>query len=131
MVFENTKSIKTISAVLTQGIKENEIISKNNGGKSSTIVEFWGIGDIFLTWTSGISRNFTFVKKLYRKSTSKSFKLSKMTVEGYTLYSIVKKEISKSKNLPVSKSICLVLNKDIEPRNIITNIFQLISKTTT
>lgn len=131
MVFENTKSINTISAVLTQGIKEIEIISKNNGGKSSTIVEFCGIGDIFLTCTSDLSRNFTFGKNLYRKNSSKSFKLSKLTVEGYTLYSIVKKEIIKNKNLPLFKSICLVLNKDIEPKNIITNTFELINKTTT
>ncbi|MGL5246490.1 MAG: NAD(P)H-dependent glycerol-3-phosphate dehydrogenase [Mycoplasmoidaceae bacterium] len=128
MVFENTKSINTISAVLTQGIKEIAIISKNNGGKPSTIVEFCGIGDIFLTCTSDLSRNFTFGKNLYKKNTNKSFKIGKITVEGYTLYEIVKKEIINNKNLPLFKSICLVLSKEIKPKNIITNTFELINK---
>ncbi|MGL5591156.1 MAG: NAD(P)H-dependent glycerol-3-phosphate dehydrogenase [Mycoplasmoidaceae bacterium] len=128
MVFANTKSINTISAILTQGIKEIAIISKNNGGKSATIIEFCGIGDIFLTCTSDLSRNFTFGKNLHKRITDKPFKTGKTTVEGYTLYQIVKKEIIKNNNLPLFKSICLVLSKEIEPKDIVTNTFELINK---
>ncbi|MGL5640523.1 MAG: NAD(P)H-dependent glycerol-3-phosphate dehydrogenase [Mycoplasmoidaceae bacterium] len=128
IVFANTKSINTISAVLTQGIKEIAIISKNNGGKPATIIEFCGIGDIFLTCTSDLSRNFTFGKNLNKKITDKPFKTGKITVEGYTLYQIVKKEILKNNNFPLFKSICLVLSKEIEPKNMVTNTFELINK---
>ncbi|MGL4617293.1 MAG: NAD(P)H-dependent glycerol-3-phosphate dehydrogenase, partial [Mycoplasmoidaceae bacterium] len=127
IVIESTKSINTISAILTQGIKEIEIISKKNGGKPSTIIEFCGIGDIFLTCTSDLSRNFTFGKSLYRKNIDKSVKNGKTTIEGYTLYEIVKKEIINNGNLPFFKSICLVLSKQIKPKDIITKTFELIN----
>ena len=46
---ESSKTKNTKRAVITQGTKENVIISKNNGGKSSTNDEICAICDISLT----------------------------------------------------------------------------------
>uniref|UniRef100_A0A8C5GQH8 Glycerol-3-phosphate dehydrogenase (NAD(+)) n=1 Tax=Gouania willdenowi TaxID=441366 RepID=A0A8C5GQH8_GOUWI len=86
---ENHSSINTISAILTQGIKEIKEIILLKGGQELTILNLSGIGDMFLTCTSKQSRNFSFGKNLYRKN----FKIIKQTqlttIEGYTVYPII------------------------------------------
>uniref|UniRef100_A0A8C5GQR7 Glycerol-3-phosphate dehydrogenase (NAD(+)) n=1 Tax=Gouania willdenowi TaxID=441366 RepID=A0A8C5GQR7_GOUWI len=109
---ENHSSINTISAILTQGIKEIKEIILLKGGQELTILNLSGIGDMFLTCTSKQSRNFSFGKNLYRKN----FKIIKQTqlttIEGYTVYPIVA-SIIKDNNLiaPILESICEVLSQ--------------------
>uniref|UniRef100_A0A8C5GR53 glycerol-3-phosphate dehydrogenase (NAD(+)) n=1 Tax=Gouania willdenowi TaxID=441366 RepID=A0A8C5GR53_GOUWI len=124
---ENHSSINTISAILTQGIKEIKEIILLKGGQELTILNLSGIGDMFLTCTSKQSRNFSFGKNLYRKN----FKIIKQTqlttIEGYTVYPIVA-SIIKDNNLiaPILESICEVLSQSLSPKDFVkTVIFKI------
>ncbi|WP_412032490.1 NAD(P)H-dependent glycerol-3-phosphate dehydrogenase [Malacoplasma muris] len=113
---ENHNSINTISALLTQGVNEMQLIAKHMGAKDKTILQFCGIGDIFLTCTSNKSRNFTFGKQIFKNGLDKVLKENKATVEGYKVYPIVKKIINQKKlDVPVFKLIIKVLDKKLEP----------------
>uniref|UniRef100_A0A8C5GQW8 Glycerol-3-phosphate dehydrogenase (NAD(+)) n=1 Tax=Gouania willdenowi TaxID=441366 RepID=A0A8C5GQW8_GOUWI len=88
---ENHSSINTISAILTQGIKEIKEIILLKGGQELTILNLSGIGDMFLTCTSKQSRNFSFGKNLYReKMTSLNltpkYILGKNSIEHLTFF---------------------------------------------
>ena len=50
----------TIAALITLGCKEMSLISKKLGGKSETLFELSGIGDLMLTCFSPMSRNYRF-----------------------------------------------------------------------
>lgn len=117
---ENHNSINTISAMLTEGVMEMEIIAKKMGAKSKTILQFCGIGDIFLTCTSDKSRNFTFGKEIFRNGLQKTLDINKNTVEGYKVYKIVD-DIIKKFNLdtPVFKLIIKVLDGKLLPSNFV------------
>lgn len=113
---ENHNSINTISALLTQGINEMQLIAINMGSKKETILQFCGIGDIFLTCTSEKSRNFTFGKNIFKYGVDQVLKDNTNTVEGYKVYPIVQKIISQKKlDVPIFKLIIQVLNKTIKP----------------
>ncbi len=125
--YEGRNSINTIASIFAQGVKEINIISVLNGGEESTILEYCGIGDILLTCTSKDSRNFSYGRSLYKKNSKKTLDLKKETVEGYTLFTVVQKDIMKNKNLIVFKSICEILSGEKLPKKFVTNYFNLIN----
>lgn len=117
---ENHNSINTISAMLTEGIMEMQVIAKKMGSKSKTILQFCGIGDIFLTCTSDKSRNFTFGKEIFRNGLQKTIKNNKTTVEGYKVYKIVSQILNKYKlDTPVFKLIIKVLDGKLAPQDFV------------
>ncbi len=124
---ENHNSINTVSALLTTGINEiKEIISLQNG-EQKTILDYCGIGDIFLTCTSDKSRNFSFGKQLYKHGLNKSLIMNSNTVEGYTVSKVVEKIIEKkSDKFPILNSICMVLSNKLKPRDFVNYSIELI-----
>ncbi|MGL4647397.1 MAG: NAD(P)H-dependent glycerol-3-phosphate dehydrogenase [Mycoplasmoidaceae bacterium] len=136
IAWEENKSPNTIASIFAQGVKEISKIAVAKGGKPETILEYCGIGDIYLTCTSSKSRNFTYGKNFYRVSlnTDKKTKirqakklLSDITVEGLTLYKIVNQDIIKRNDLPAFKAICNVLSGYVEPKNLISAFFELLN----
>lgn len=117
---ENHNSINTISAMLTEGVMEMQIIAKKMGSKSKTILQFCGIGDIFLTCTSDKSRNFSFGKEIFRNGLEVTLKNNKNTVEGYKVYKIVSQIIRKyNLDTPVFKLIIKVLDGKLQPKDFV------------
>ena len=127
---ENHNSINTVSALLTQGINEMQTIAKHMGAKYDTILQFCGIGDIFLTCTSDKSRNFTFGKKIFNEGVENVVKNNNTTVEGYKVYPIIQKIIlEKNIDVPIFKLIIQVLNQTIKPQNFVDLALEMILQT--
>lgn len=117
---ENHNSINTISAMLAEGVMEMQLIAKKMGAKSKTILQFCGIGDIFLTCTSDKSRNFTFGKQIFKDGLSETLKDNDKTVEGYKVYKIVDQIIKKyDLDTPVFKLIIKVLDGKLSPKEFV------------
>lgn len=114
---ENHNSINTISALLTVGVNEMQLIAKVMGAKEKTILQYCGIGDIFLTCTCDKSRNFSFGKQVYKNGIYKSLEQNKSTVEGYKVYPTVNELIKNNKiKAPLFTLICKVLSGDLSAK---------------
>jgi len=57
----------------------------------STVLQYCGIGDLFLTCSSEKSRNFTFGQKIAEFGFKKAYKMNEMTIEGYSAFLDFKK----------------------------------------
>lgn len=124
---ENHNSINTVSALLTTGINEISEIIKLKGGDSGTVLNYCGIGDIFLTCTSNKSRNFTFGKQLYKQGLEKTIIFNSSTVEGYTVSDIVIEIIKgKESDFPILNSICNVIHGKIKAKDFVKHSIALI-----
>ncbi len=92
--------INTVAALLTRGLAEMQKFNKIMKGKKQTIYGLTGIGDLIVTATSPLSRNYTFGTNL-AKAGLKALE-TKTTVEGLTalqhIYKIAKK---KNVELPI------------------------------
>lgn len=88
--------VNTQAALLTRGIAEMLRFNKIMGGKSETIMGLTGIGDLIVTATSDLSRNFTFGKKFVKEGV-KALE-SNTTVEGVIALKEIQK-ISKAKKI--------------------------------
>lgn len=126
---EHFKSINTMSALLTVGISEMELIGRKMGTKKDSIFEFCGIGDIFLTCTSPKSRNFSFGKSIFQNGIKKAIESNKSTIEGFQVSSIVEKIIiERNLTTPLFSTIIKVLKGEIEPNNMVMVAWDLIAK---
>ncbi|MEG0124274.1 MAG: NAD(P)H-dependent glycerol-3-phosphate dehydrogenase [Malacoplasma sp.] len=124
---ENHNSINTITALLTAGINEMQKIANIMGAKYKTILQYCGIGDIFLTCTCDKSRNFSFGKQIFRDGIYKTLEKNKSTVEGYKVYPIVKQIIIKHKlESPIFSLICKVLDGNLDPSKFVDSCLELI-----
>ncbi len=122
---ESKLSINTKSAILTYAINEFGEIVKFFGGNRDSINELSGIGDIFLTCTNTLSRNYSFgidlVKNNFKYSPNKS------TIEGYqTLINMHKLfNTNKKQNIFnfINQSYKLITNK-IDIRKFVDEIWK-------
>lgn len=126
---QHFKSINTMSALLTIGLAEMEIIGRKMGAKKNTIFDFCGIGDMFLTCSSDKSRNFSFGKSIAEYGVDKTIQENKKTVEGFQVSKIVEKIISEKRlSTPLFMTIIQVLKKEIEPERMIHIAWDLVAK---
>lgn len=88
--------INSTAALLTRGISEMTTFVKSQGGKQETVMGLTGIGDLIVTATSDLSRNFTFGKEL-AKDAKKALE-TKNTVEGLVALDFIYK-IGQEKNI--------------------------------
>jgi glycerol-3-phosphate dehydrogenase (NAD(P)+) len=95
--FVSTESANTKAAIFAQGVKEIQNIALSYGASQKTMMEFCGIGDIFLTCTDLKSRNFKFGISLREKNANSRSSLKKETIEGLNALPIVFKYIKLNK----------------------------------
>jgi glycerol-3-phosphate dehydrogenase (NAD(P)+) len=122
-------SINTKAAIFCEGIKEIYNFVKIYGGKADTIVDFCGIGDIYLTCTDSKSRNFTLGLELQENDYDNTpSKLTNKTVEGYVTFPIIYDFIKKNNvKAPLFEEFYdLLYNNSVSKENFIAELFKKI-----
>ena len=115
--------VNTIAAIITRSLIEIKKFNKVMGGKEETLMGLSGIGDLIVTATSELSRNFKFGKMLVEDQ--KTALSTKGTVEGFNALEIIY-NIGKKNNLdlPIVQYLYDVIHNDLDPHNIIESIFK-------
>ena len=130
ILYAQHNSINTRAAILAQIAKEVQSIVKIMGGEPSTLYQFCGIGDIFLTCTDSKSRNFSFgleIGKFGFKNVKKVLKNN--TVEGYWAAKVVYQIItSHGIKAPILTHIYKILYNNESETNFVQNIINEINK---
>lgn len=126
IIYSQHESINTRAAILAQITHEISEIASLMGGHSTSLYQFCGIGDIFLTCTDNKSRNFSFGELVGRKGFAKAKKqLKEVTVEGYwaTLiaYEIIKKN---NINAPIISHIYKILYENENAKDFVKNVIK-------
>ncbi len=97
--------INSIAALLTRGLAEMKRIGIAFGAKSETFNGLTGIGDLIVTGTSNLSRNFNFGTKIGQaQDASKILSQNSKTVEGVFACKIIKDKIA-AKGLKIKTPI--------------------------
>ncbi len=117
------------AAVITQGIKEMIDFATALGGVHETIISPAGIGDIFLTCSSGRSRNTTFGEELVTKYLAYSYEEiinnQKITVEGmHTVVAMHKHHKDLIKSLPMHSFVYEVITKKYDDIEILRGLLK-------
>ena len=100
--------INTLAALLTRGIAEMARYNEFQGGEPDTIMGLTGLGDLIVTATSDLSRNFTFGREFIRKGTEALD--TNITVEGLTAIKYITKIAKKNDiHLPIVTTLYSVL----------------------
>ena len=114
--------INATAALLTRGLAEMRRFNKAMKGKEETIMGLTGIGDLIVTATSDLSRNFTFGKNLV-KNKQEALKTTN-TVEGLVaLDSIHKIGQSKKLELPIVEFLYKAIHENIDVNKIIEKLW--------
>ena len=132
MTYQMHTSINTRAALLTEAIKEVSYIIKKLKGLDSTILNFCGVGDIFLTCTDEKSRNFTFGKNVAIHGSLKAIEdinKNKITVEGYKTLKTAKQLIDQYKiDSPLIEALYDVVYNNKKPDNFVKTVTKKIIK---
>ncbi len=119
-------SINTLSAILAQGAREISDIVKIFGGKQASLLQYCGIGDIFLTCTDSQSRNYSFGQLVSKFGVKTALEREHgQTVEGHHNVEIAYDIIVKNKlNAPLLVNLYRVLYQNADPSELINNVFK-------
>lgn len=109
--------INTTAALLTRGFAEMQRYNKAVKGKEKTITGLTGLGDLIVTATSELSRNYQFGMQLATEG-KKALKTA-TTVEGLTALHVIY-QIGKEKklHLPIVEYLYLMVNGEIKAKDI-------------
>lgn len=105
----------TMAALMTRGLHEITKIAIAEGCQQQTLMGLSGMGDLFLTCSSSMSRNYRFGQLLASgKSTLEAKKEIDMVVEGsYTCYSAKMLGNKHHIPLPITEMVCRILDGEI------------------
>ncbi|WP_041363130.1 NAD(P)H-dependent glycerol-3-phosphate dehydrogenase [[Mycoplasma] mobile] len=104
--------INTLASILSRGLKEMKLYNDKVGGKLSTLLGLTGVGDLILTATSPLSRNFSFGKEFVINK-SKALETVK-TVEGLkALENIYRSNKKYGLDLPIISSLYELIFENI------------------
>jgi glycerol-3-phosphate dehydrogenase (NAD(P)+) len=126
----NPRVEKIKKDLIQLGLEEMVKIGKVMGAKRETFLGPAGKGDLILTSTSPLSRNFQFGKNLYcdAEKMRANIKERKITVEGFETTFVLYKLGQKYKlNLPIINEIYKVIYKKTSPEKTIKNLIKLVS----
>ena len=114
----------TKAAYLTESLREMRSIIIKLGGHRDTIVGLSTTGDLILTSTSNMSRNYRFGKKLAEhKNPKKALVEIKTTTEGYNSVLSAKQLCLQNKiKAPIIKTIWRIIYKNAKPETILDSI---------
>jgi len=115
--------------LISLGVKEMIRIGEAMGGKKETFLGPAGKGDLILTATNPLSRNFQFGKKLLSDADKmrKKIKEGKITVEGFNnAFALYKLGKIYGVDLPMINEIYKVIYEKVSPYKTIKNLIGLI-----
>ncbi|MCG2725829.1 MAG: NAD(P)H-dependent glycerol-3-phosphate dehydrogenase [Elusimicrobia bacterium] len=114
----------TKAAYLTASLQEMKKIIIKLGGHRDTICGLSTTGDLILTSTSNMSRNYRFGKKLAEhKNPKKALREIKTTTEGYNSVLSAKRLCRKNKvKAPIINRIWKIIYKNAKPETILDSI---------
>lgn len=110
------------------GIEEMIKLGKAMGAKEKTFLGPAGLGDLVLTSSNPLSRNFQFGKNLYLNAEKmrQNIRERKITVEGFDNAWALHKLGKKYKlDLPMINEICKVIYKKVSPEKTVKNLIKL------
>ncbi|WP_092460682.1 NAD(P)H-dependent glycerol-3-phosphate dehydrogenase [Candidatus Ichthyocystis sparus] len=112
------------AALLTRGLLEMSRLALSLGGKQDTVYGLSGLGDLILTATSDLSRNWRLGYALAKGRSLDSF-LDELgqVAEGigvsYALECIAK---DKGVDVPIIRSVCRILRGDVRPIDVVNDL---------
>lgn len=116
--------INTTAALLTRGMAEMKKFNQALGGKPETIYGLTGIGDLIVTATSDLSRNYQFGYALAKKGATEALKTTK-TVEGLAGLNFIKKIAKRHHlDLPINQALYEVIYENKTIKTAIENLWK-------
>jgi glycerol-3-phosphate dehydrogenase (NAD(P)+) len=112
------------AALITRGLKEMTVLGEKLGADTRTFYGLSGLGDLVLTCTAALSRNYTVGLEIGRgKTLSVALSSMKMVAEGVKTTASVKK-LSESRNveMPISGGVYGVLYENKNPRQAVMEL---------
>lgn len=131
VVNKNPEIKKIRPKLIEYGLEEMIKIGETMGAKRETFLGPAGLGDLILTSTNSLSRNFQFGKSLYLNAEKmrKDIRERKITVEGFeNTFALYKLGKIHKLNLPMINEIYKVIYKRTSPKKTIENLTNLIKK---
>jgi len=125
---ENPEIDKIRPKLIKLGLKEMIKIGKAMGGKEKTFLGPAGKGDLILTSTSSLSRNFQFGRNLFldAQKMRQDIKKRKITVEGFdNTWALYKLGKMYKIDLPMINEIYNVIYKKVSPEKTVRNLVKL------
>ncbi len=112
------------SALLTRGLAEMVRLSKAMGAKSSTLWGLSGMGDLFATCQSPLSRNYNIgVQLAAGKSVSEALEIVKATAEGVeTTYAVCELSKNMGIELPIAEQVQATMKGTVTARDTIMSL---------
>lgn len=105
--------VNTMAALLTRGVSEMQKFNQAMGGKKETIYGLTGFGDLIVTATSDLSRNYQFGYELAKKG-AKTALTTPRTVEGLSgLNFVIKTAKQKKLDLPIAQVLYKVIYQGV------------------
>ena len=114
--------------LISLGVREMTELGKAMGGKKETFLGPAGKGDLILTATNPLSRNFQFGKNLLHDSERmrKKIKEGKITVEGFNnAFALYKLGKIYNLDLPMINEIYKLIYKKVSPHKIVKDLVAL------
>jgi glycerol-3-phosphate dehydrogenase (NAD(P)+) len=128
---QNPKIGKLRENLIQLGLKEMIKIGKVLGAKRKTFLGPAGLGDLILTSTSSLSRNFQFGQAILldAQKMRKEIRERKITVEGFdNVFALYKLGKIYKLDLPMINEIYKVIYQKVSPPKIVQNLIKLTEK---
>ncbi len=117
-------SINTKSAILSMAMNEIHQYLLKHKADQNTVNELCGIGDIFLTCSSNLSRNYQFGQAIAKKSVDEALKEMK-TVEGYKFVNtFFNNKKGNADELVIFYTVYLLVNGKLKPQAAVDYIWE-------
>jgi glycerol-3-phosphate dehydrogenase (NAD(P)+) len=114
------------AALITRGLHEIRKLSVAHGCKAETLNGLSGLGDLCLTCSSTLSRNYRFGQLLAQgTSPQDSFNQIKMVVEGaYTAVSALQLSKKSQIAMPITETIYKIIYQGMQPSEAVSSLMQ-------
>lgn len=110
------------AALMTRGLAEMERYGVAQGAKKETFLGLDGVGDLIVTCTSRLSRNFMAGYEIGQEGSAENFfKNNKKTVEGVFACKVVYEEALKQHiDMPITTAVYKILYENLSPSDAMT-----------
>lgn len=120
------QGVNARAALMTRGLAEMERYGTFFGAKPETFLGLDGVGDLIVTCTSTLSRNFTAGYEIGKDGSAENFfKTNKRTVEGIFACKVVYEEAKKHNiDMPITNAVYGVLYEGKKPQDAIVALMK-------